>query len=71
MMLLFVTVYRLDRNIGENWAWFGLYGNELLDELISLSIPMMNPKPKESRKSSTTKRKQDEQGGEDGGRKRT
>jgi len=66
-----LTLKELERVVGENWAWFGPYGNELLDELMSLSIPMMIPKPKESRKSNTTKRKQDQQEGEDGGQKRT
>ena len=66
-----LTLKELERVVGENWAWFGPYGNELLDELISLSIPRMVPKPKEPRKSNTTKRKQHEQEGEDASQKRT
>jgi hypothetical protein len=65
------TLKELERVVGENWTWFGPYGNELLDELVSLSIPKMIPKPKERRKASTTKRKQNAQDREDGAPKRT
>jgi hypothetical protein len=30
----------------DSWTWFGKYGNELLDELATLTIAPLQPKPK-------------------------
>lgn len=39
----------LERIVGSEWPWFGRYGNQLLDYLISLNIPPMQPKPQQKR----------------------
>jgi hypothetical protein len=39
----------LERVVGCQWPWFGQYGNELLTELLGMSIPPARPKPTRAR----------------------
>ena len=39
----------LERIVGSQWAWFGDYGDDLLAELLAISIPPMTPKAPEAR----------------------
>ena len=45
-----LSLKQLESIVGENWPWFGKYGDNLLTELISLNIPPMIPKPPQSRR---------------------
>lgn len=49
-----LTLKQLESIVGENWPWFGKYGDNLLTELISLNIPPMIPKPPQSRRAKRT-----------------
>ena len=39
----------LERVVGADWPWFGQYGDELLEELKNMNIPLMQPKPQKKR----------------------
>ena len=39
----------LERALGGGWAWFGTYGDELLETIKSLPFKSMGPKPKQKR----------------------
>jgi hypothetical protein len=39
----------LERVVGMDWPWFGRYGDNLLEELKKLNIPLMQPKPQQTR----------------------
>jgi hypothetical protein len=39
----------LERALGGGWAWFGTYGDELLDYIKTLPFKSMGPKPKQKR----------------------
>ena len=45
-----LSLKQLETIVGENWPWFGKYGDNLLTELISLNIPPMIPKPPQPRR---------------------
>ena len=44
-----LSLIQLEKVVGESWPWFGKYGDELLEELEKLSIPPLQPKPKQAR----------------------
>jgi len=39
-----VRLAELERVVGSQWAWFGQYGDSLLDTLLAMSIPVLIPK---------------------------
>ena len=39
----------LERALGGGWAWFGTYGDELLEKIKTLPFKSMGPKPKQKR----------------------
>ena len=49
-----LSLKQLESVVGENWPWFGKYGDNLLTELISLNIPPMIPKPPQTKKTKRT-----------------
>ena len=49
-----LSLKQLETIVGENWPWFGKYGDNLLTELISLNIPPMIPKPPQPRRTKRT-----------------
>jgi hypothetical protein len=59
------SLKQLESVVGENWPWFGKYGDNLLTELISFNIPPMIPKPPQPKrtKRTATKKASEEQGG--------
>ena len=44
-----LSLIQLEKVVGESWPWFGKYGDELLEELEKMSIPPLQPKPKQPR----------------------
>jgi hypothetical protein len=44
-----LSLIQLEKVVGENWPWFGKYGDELLEVFKKLSIPPLQPKPKQPR----------------------
>jgi hypothetical protein len=44
-----LSLIQLEKVVGESWPWFGKYGDELLEELVKMSIPPLQPKPKQAR----------------------
>jgi hypothetical protein len=49
-----LSLKELESIVGENWPWFGKYGDNLLTELISLNIPPMIPKPPQPKRTKRT-----------------
>ena len=43
------NLIELECALGGGWAWFGTYGDELLNEIKSLPLKSMGPKPKQKR----------------------
>jgi hypothetical protein len=39
-----IRLAELERVVGSQWAWFGQYGDSLLDALLAMSIPALIPK---------------------------
>lgn len=53
-----LSLIQLEKVVGENWPWFGKYGDELLEVFNKLTISPLEPKPKQPRdqkKERTTK----------------
>ena len=46
---LIENLISLERALGGGWAWFGTYGDELLDQIKTLPFKSMGPKPKQKR----------------------
>ena len=44
-----LSLIRLEKVVGESWPWFGKYGDELLELFKKISIPPLQPKPKQPR----------------------
>ena len=44
-----LSLVQLEKVVGENWPWFGKYGDELLEVFKKISIPPLQPKPKQPR----------------------
>ena len=65
-----LSLKELELIVGENWPWFGKYGDNLLTELISLNIPPIIPKPPKRTKRNATNMTNDRQGGGGGKRQR-
>ena len=49
-----VSLKQLESVVGENWPWFGKYGDNLLTELISLNVPPMILKPPQPKRTKRT-----------------
>ena len=63
-----LSLIQLEKVVGESWPWFGKYGDELLEELEKLTIPPLQPKPKQAR---GQKKALDEQGEDERSAKRS
>ncbi|KAJ3574267.1 hypothetical protein NP233_g1884 [Leucocoprinus birnbaumii] len=50
----------LETMVGEDWPWFGRYGNDLLEFIHTLDIPPPVPKPKKSRAKRKVREEEDE-----------
>ena len=44
-----LSLIQLEKVVGENWPWFGKYGDELLEVFKKMTIPPLQPKPKQPR----------------------
>ena len=44
-----LSLIHLEKVVGGNWPWFGKYGDELLEAFKKMSIPPLQPKPRQPR----------------------
>ena len=44
-----LSLIQLEKVVGENWPWFGKYGDELLEVFKKMTIPPLQSKPKQPR----------------------
>jgi hypothetical protein len=65
-----LSLKQLESIVGENWPWFGKYGDNLLTQLISLNIPPMIPKPPNPKRTKRTATNKTSEGQDGGGKRR-